>query len=260
MDAYPHSISVDELSQRFGAAGAPLTVDVRRGPTFGESDRMMAGALRGDPAAIESWAVSLPRAAEIVVYCAHGLEIGQNAARTLREHGLAARFLEGGIEAWEQAGRPTRAKERALRKPGDPPTRWITRARPKIDRIACPWAIRRFVDPDAEFLYVPADRVRAEAERKGATPYDIPDAEFGHAGDRCSFDAVIEKFGISDPALDRVATIVRGADTGRPQLAPESAGLLAVSLGLSALFADDLVMLQHGLGVYDALYAWAARQ
>jgi hypothetical protein len=135
--------------------------------------------------------------------------------------------------------------------------RWITRARPKIDRIACPWLVARFIDDAPEFLYVPADRVLAVAAEAGAIPYDIPGAELGHEGERCSFDAFLKKYRLDDPALRDLAVIVRGADTGRPELAPECAGLLAVSLGLSALYADDHEMLRHGMVVYDALYAWA---
>jgi hypothetical protein len=137
------------------------------------------------------------------------------------------------------------------------PSRWITRERPKIDRIACPWLVLRFIDPQAEFVYVPADRVLAEAERKNAEPYDIPGVRFSHRGPRCSFDAFIEDFELREDALDVVATIVRGADTGALSLAPEAAGLLAVSLGLSQQFPDDQEMLRAGLVIYDALYAWA---
>ena len=259
MDAtFSPSISVAELGRRIGAEGTPLIVDVRRQPAFEQSRRGIAGALRGDPAALDDWASHLPRHADLAVYCVHGHEVSQNAARTLRERGLRARFLEGGFAAWEAAHLPTRATS-GMRRPGERPSRWVTRERPKIDRIACPWAIRRFVDPEAEFFYVPPERVRAEADRMGAIPYDIPDVEFSHVGDRCSFDAVVERFGLADAALDTVATIVRGADTGHPELAPQAAGLLAVSLGLSALHSDDYVMLSEGLRVYDALYAWAAR-
>lgn len=134
---------------------------------------------------------------------------------------------------------------------------WVTRERPKIDRIACPWLIARFVDSDAEFLYVPADQVTATAQRTGAIPFDVPGVELTHDGDRCSFDAVVAKYRIDDPAVQTIATIVRGADTARPDLAPESAGLLAISLGLSATHPDDRAMLRVGLVIYDALYAWA---
>ena len=137
--------------------------------------------------------------------------------------------------------------------------KWVTRERPKIDRIACPWLVARFIDPAAEFLYVPADRVLEVAAETGAIPYDIPGVEHGHVGELCSFDAFLRLHGLTDPALQRLAVIVRGADTGRPDLAPECAGLLAQSLGLSALYADDHEMLQHGMQMYDAYYAWLRR-
>ncbi|MEJ8835617.1 chromate resistance protein ChrB domain-containing protein [Ramlibacter sp. AN1133] len=136
------------------------------------------------------------------------------------------------------------------------PSRWITRARPKIDRIACPWLILRFIDPRAEFFYVPRDEVFPRAEELHAVPYDIDGAPVTHEGERCSFDALLRAYDLRDPALARLATIVRGADTDRLQLAPQSAGLLAISLGMSQLHADDHAMLQAALPVYDALYAW----
>jgi hypothetical protein len=135
--------------------------------------------------------------------------------------------------------------------------KWITRERPKIDRIACPWLIRRFIQPDAEFMFVAADRVFEVAREAGATPYDIPGAEpFAHDGELCSFDNFIRHYKLRDPALDRLATIVRGADTARHELAPEASGLHAISIGLSMNFADDLAMLEQGMVLYDALYAW----
>jgi hypothetical protein len=134
--------------------------------------------------------------------------------------------------------------------------KWVTRERPKIDRIACPWLIARFIDAAAEFLYVPAAEVMAMAKQTGATPFDVPNVEYGHHGDRCSFDAFVERHDLSDPALLRLAEIVRGADTGRPELTAQSPGLLAISQGLSAVFADDHEMLRHGMVLYDALYAW----
>jgi hypothetical protein len=136
------------------------------------------------------------------------------------------------------------------------PTRWITRERPKIDRIACPWLIRRFIDPAAEFLYVPADQVLAVAAKKGAIPYDVPDVPLSHRGEQCSFDAFIDDFGLRDAALGELAAIVRGADTGKPELTPQSPGLLAISLGLSVTQPDDHAMLEQGMVMYDALYAW----
>jgi hypothetical protein len=134
--------------------------------------------------------------------------------------------------------------------------KWVTRERPKIDRIACPWLILRYIDPAAEFLFVPAAQVLAVAQDTGATPYDIPGVEMSHVGERCSFDAFVAKYRLTEPALQQLATIVRGADTSRLDLAPQSAGLYAISLGLSQLFSDDHTMLRHGLVMYDALHAW----
>ncbi|MFC3098397.1 chromate resistance protein ChrB domain-containing protein [Alteraurantiacibacter palmitatis] len=134
--------------------------------------------------------------------------------------------------------------------------KWITRERPKIDRIACPWLIARFIDEAPEFLYVPAGEVFAVAEREGAIPYDIPGAELSHDGEKCSFDAFLDRYGLDDPALAQLALIVRGADTSRLDLTPQSGGLFAISLGLSAIYPDDHAMLAQGMIVYDALYAW----
>lgn len=134
--------------------------------------------------------------------------------------------------------------------------KWITRERPKIDRIACPWLIARFIDKEPEFLYVPADQVFKIAEREGAIAYDIPGAELSHVGDRCSFDAFLDRYDLNEPALGQLALIVRGADTSRLDMTPQSAGLFAISLGLSAIYADDHAMLAQGMIMYDALYAW----
>jgi hypothetical protein len=134
--------------------------------------------------------------------------------------------------------------------------KWVTRERPKIDRIACPWLIRRFIDGAPEFLYVPASDVLRVAEETGAIPFDVPDVELSHVGELCSFDAFLRKYGLADPALAQLAVIVRAADTNRPELAPQASGLLAVSLGLSANFADDHAMLEQGMVLYDALYTW----
>jgi len=238
MDA---SITAAELKQSLRTSTPPLVIDVRRNARFLESPYFIKGALRRDPERLEEWKRALPNA-DIVVYCVHGHEVSQNAAKA-----LGARYLEGGIEHWREEGGETIAK------PVGAPTRWVTRERPKIDRIACPWLIRRFIDADAKFLYVPAAQVKETAQ---AIPFDVPGAEFGHHGERCSFDAFIEKFRLRDAALDKLARIVRGADTGRPDLTAQSPGLLAISQGLSKNFADDHQMLEHGLVIYDALYAW----
>jgi rhodanese-related sulfurtransferase len=242
MDA---SISAATLRQSIRGSEPPLVIDVRRNERFRESPYLLKGALRRDPARVEEWKKTLPRAAGVVVYCVHGHEVSQNVAKA-----LGARYLEGGIEHWREDGGDL------LHKPKDSSTRWVTRERPKIDRIACPWLIRRFIDPDAEFLYVPTPEVHRTAEEKTAVPYDIPEVEFSHDGERCSFDAFLAKFHLKDPALDKLALIVRGADTSRLELAPQAPGLAAISLGLSCNFADDHEMLEHGMVMYDALYAW----
>jgi hypothetical protein len=139
--------------------------------------------------------------------------------------------------------------------------KWVTRERPVIDRIACPWLIARFIDKGAEFLFVPPDRVLSVAKETGATPYDVPGVEFSHLGDGCSFDAFVSKYALDrDPAITTIAAIVRGADTGRPDLTPQSAGLLAISMGLRDVTPDDHEVLKHGFVLYDALYAWASRR
>jgi hypothetical protein len=134
--------------------------------------------------------------------------------------------------------------------------KWVTRERPKIDRIACPWLIDRFIDDEPEFLYVPSSRVLKVAEETGAVPYDVPGVKFTHVGDHCSFDAFLTEYKLNDSALQRLAVIVRGADTSRHDLTPQSAGLFAISLGLGEVFPDDHEMLRHGMVVYDSLYAW----
>jgi hypothetical protein len=134
--------------------------------------------------------------------------------------------------------------------------KWITRERPKIDRVACPWLITKFIDKEPEFLYVPADDVLRIAEDTGAIPYDIPGVELTHDGELCSFDAFLKKYKLEDDALQQLAVIVRGADTSRLDLTPQSSGLYALSLGLSQNFSDDHEMLKHGMVMYDALYAW----
>jgi rhodanese-related sulfurtransferase len=244
-------VSVSELSKLLAARDRDvLVIDVRRTPAFRDADVMLAGAIRRNPETVADWGPRLRQVRDVVVYCVHGHEVSQNAAVALRSQGRNARYLTHGLDGWREAGGALDAK------PAGAATRWVTRERPKIDRIACPWLIARFVDPDAEFRYVPTPEVRNVAKAERATPYDVPDVHFSHDGPKCSFDAFIAHYGLADQALNRLATIVRGADTGALDLAPQSHGLLAVSLGLSRLCADDHDMLRHGMVVYDALYAW----
>ena len=256
MDTASHAFSVGQLIATVGTARAPQIVDVRRTRAFDDEPVLIPGALKRLTATIAAWARSLDRNRPVVAYCVHGLEVSKDAAAMLREMGFDARFLAGGIHAWRDAGAPIVRRLPALDLPGPAPSRWVTRARPKIDRIACPWLIRRFIDPLATFLYVAAEEVNAVAADERAIPFDVPDVQFAHRGERCSFDALLQDFELSSAALARLASIVRGADTGRLDLAAESAGLLAISRGLGISYADDDAVLAHGVEIYDALYAW----
>jgi rhodanese-related sulfurtransferase len=263
------SISPQELTLRLGTSGAPVVLDVRRQPRFDESPRMLATALRCAPEDVAALAAAGPPRS-VVVYCVYGHNVSEDAVAILRQAGWNACRLAGGIEGgqdgvdtpehiklWRGQRALSITRRADLGVTGQAPSRWITRARPKIDRVACPWLIRRFIDPRAEFFYVPTEQVFDEARRLAAVAYDIPGAPISHEGERCSFDTLLAAFDLHDAALDTLATIVRGADTDRLELAPQSAGLLAVSLGLSHLHAeDDLAMLEAAMQVYDALYAW----
>ena len=258
MDTAHKTLSATRLFSTFGRAAAPLLIDVRAVEAFHANTTMIAGATWRDPALILTWRKYIPIHRSVVVYCVHGLEISRNACAALREIGIDASTLEGGIHGWQQANYPSIKKSVAPSIPSaiNTPSRWITRERPKIDRIACPWLIRRFIDPMAEFIYVAADQVIAQAHQTGAIAYDVPKVQFTHRGDECSFDAFIRDFALSDPVLQALALIVRGADTDNLALSEQSSGLLAMSLGLSHLYADDHQMLAQGMVIYDALYAW----
>ena len=244
-----------ELAKQLLTREAPLLIDVRKNESFIASGYTLEGALRRDPLEVATWAGTLPAATSVLVYCVHGHEVSQNTTAALRQRGINAHFLQGGIEAWREQGRALAPK------PAGSATRWVTRERPKIDRIACPWLVRRFVDAQAQFLYVPPAQVSTVAAAQNATPYDVnadvADTRFTHDGELCSFDAFIQIYHLgADTALARLAHIVRGADTDRLDLAPQAAGLLAVSLGMSRRIGDDLAMLDAMLPIYDALYAW----
>jgi rhodanese-related sulfurtransferase len=246
-----NSISAAELKRQIAGSQPPIVIDVRRGPAFLASREMLGGALRRDPERVAAWAKSLPAASSVVLYCVHGHEVSQHAAAALSRAGVRACYLEGGLEeGWKASEGPLDAK------PANGSTRWVTRERPKIDRIACPWLISRFVDPGADFLYVPSREVLSAARERDAVPYDVADVHFTHDGELCSFDAFLKHYRLTDPALAELATIVRGADTARLDLAPQAPGLAAISLGLSRNFADDHEMLKHGMVMYDALYTW----
>ena len=262
------SLSPAELHALLGRADTPLLLDVRRPAVFEASEWLLPGARHCAPEAVAAFARSEPPR-PVVVYCAYGHHLSEDATRTLCAAGWDARMLRGGIEGgetgvdplqdiahWRETPLPRIRKRPDLGVAGGRPSRWVTRARPKIDRIACPWLVLRFIDPRAQFFYVPEGEVMEQARRLDAVAFDLPGAPITHEWERCSFDALLQAFALRLPALDALATIVRGADTSRLSLAGPCAGLLALSLGLSRLHADDHAMLQAALPLYDALYAW----
>lgn len=249
------SISVSQLRRLVGCPDAPVLIDVRKDQDFSDDPRLLPGARRRGAESVAAWASDL-RGKRAVVVCQRGGSRSEGAAAWLRAEGVEAEVLEGGFEAWRD-GAGLLVKTDAL-PPRDAAGRtvWVTRARPKVDRIACPWLIRRFVDPEAVFLFVAQREVREVAERHGGAPFDIDDVFWSHRGERCTFDVMIEEFGLKSEALDALAIIVRGADTARLDLAPQSAGLLAASLGLSRMYRDDLQQLEAAMLLYDAFYRW----
>jgi rhodanese-related sulfurtransferase len=250
MDGQTSSISPDTLYAQLGTAAAPVLLDCRPPAEFQGDDALIVGAVRQAPDAEPHWLKDLRAGRHVVVYCGDGGDLSQRLAATLAKTGASVAYLTHGIAGWRESQLPTRRKFNA------PTDKWVTRAKPKIDRIACPWLIRRFIDPYAVFIYVPPHDVLPMATKLGAVPYDIDGVEFSHEGDRCSFDTILRIYGIADPALDHLAAIVRGADTSRHDLAPQCGGLFAISLGLSANFANDHDMLAHGMVMYDAFYTW----
>ncbi len=253
--AAPNTISIDKLVRLIGTPKCPLLVDVRPRDEFEADPYLIPSSIHCAWNKLEDWTEADDRQSAIVI-CQKGASLSQGAAALLRDHGVPAEALEGGFEAWRQARLPL--VPIAKLPPVDPRGRtvWVTRARPKIDRIACPWLIRRFVDPNALFLFVAPTDVVAVAERFGGVPFDIENVFWSHRGDTCTFDTMVEEFGVGIAPLLRLATIVRAADTARPELAPEAPGLLAASLGLSRMYADDLQQLEAGMLLYDAFYRW----
>ena len=257
----PDAISGEKLSKLIGTPRCPVILDVRREALRASDPRLLPGARRLIEADLSSTA--LERLAtelagqSVVVVCAEGHGRSQGTAAWLRHLGVTAEYLEGGQAAWSAAKLPLIDPGKITAQDDQGRSLWVTRSRPKIDRIACPWLIRRFIDPRAVFLYVAPSEVVAVAERWGAMPYDVEGVFWSHRGELCTFDILLQEFGLSLAALDRLALIVRGADTDRLDLAPEAAGLLAASLGLSRMYASDLDQLEAGMGLYDAFYRWA---
>ncbi|HEY6753727.1 MAG TPA: chromate resistance protein ChrB domain-containing protein [Pseudolabrys sp.] len=252
------SISPKDLWNAIATRVAPQLVDVRRRDAYEQSPHLLPGAVWRDASKSKEWMADLDPARPVIAACKAGHEMSQSTVAQLRADGVDARVLEGGYEGWAKAGLPFVAKAELERIAPRRPSIWVTRRRPKIDRIACPWLIRRFLDPHARILFVDPDQVVNVARESGGVPFDIKDVELSHVGERCSFDTMLQLFGLEgEPSLARLALIVRGADTARPDIAAEAAGLHAVSLGLSALAGDDdHGLLERGFIIYDALFAW----
>jgi rhodanese-related sulfurtransferase len=264
--AGPDSITTAQLSRLIGLPDAPVIIDVRDDEDYALDPRSVPTAARRDYRTVAEWTPAYAGRSTIVL-CQRGLKLSQGVAAWLRHEGISAESLEGGFEAWVASG------GFLVRDAAMPPrdsggrTIWVTRARPKIDRIACPWLIRRFVDSQAIFLYVAQAEVLAVAERFNATPFDIDGVFWSHRGEACTFDVMLQEFGLAKPSelakagdppgpLDRLARIVRAADTDRLDLAPQAAGLLAASLGFSRMYRDDLQQLEASMALYDAFYRW----
>jgi rhodanese-related sulfurtransferase len=250
-----NSISAEKLARLIGTPRCPALIDVRPKAEFEGNPRLVPGSVRRSHSEVWEWASEFAGQSGVVI-CGDGSSLSQGTAAWLRHAGVNADVLEQGIEGWIKAALPLLKLGRIPPLDRQGRTVWVTRARPKVDRIACPWLIRRFIDPRAVFLFVAAAEVEGVAERFGAAPFDLDGVFWSHRGEKCTFDVMVEEFGLTIEPLLRLATIVRGADTGRLDLAPQAAGLLAASLGLSRMYTDDLTQLEAGLPLYDAFYRW----
>ena len=246
----PNQITPAQLMRLLGTPDAPTLFDVRIPEDVARDPRLIPCSI---PRAHDQFnPAPTGLAGRVVVVCAKGRKLSEGVAAVLRISGVTAEVLEGGAVAWADAGLPMTPI--ANRPTG---SLWVTRHRPKIDRIACPWLIRRFVDPAARFLYVAPSEVQAVADRFDAIPFDIADTFYSHRADHCTFDTMLDHWALRTEALDRLSTVIRAADTDRHDLSPQAAGLLALSVGLSRQYRDDLQQLEVGMTLYDALYRWA---
>jgi len=250
------TITISQLARLVGTPDAPQILDVRTDSDHAADPRMLPAAIRRSHTTVAAWA-SAYAGRSVAVVCQRGQKLSQGVAAWLRHAGARAESLEGGFEAWTKAGALLVRPDRLPEPDSEGRTVWVTRARPKIDRVACPWLIRRFVDRNAVFLFVPPGDVADVADRFAATPFDIEGTFWSHRGPLCTFDVMLEEFGLRSDAHERLAHIVRAADTNRLDLAPQAAGLLAASLGFSRMYRDDLAQLDATMSLYDAYYRWA---
>lgn len=252
----PNEITVPQLLRLIGLPDAPVLVDISIDPDFADDPFLIPGAFRHPHTDIAGLKERLAGRA-CVVTCQRGIKLSQGLTARLRSDGLQAEYLQGGNYAWRDHADAPRVTAAAIPPLVDGATLWVTRHRPKIDRIACPWLIRRFVDTNARVLFVSPAEVQGVADRYGATPFDVEGVFWSHRDDRCTFDTMLSEFGLQTPALLRLAIVIRAADTNVHDLAPQAAGLLALSVGLSRQYRSDEAQLEAGLAMYDALYRWA---
>ena len=253
--ASPNQISIAQLNKLVGTHNAPVLIDVRDDEDFASNPQYIPTAIRCSHLEVSQLAERLIDS-NVVVYCHKGLKLSEGAAAVLRTLGVRSEILEGGYLAWQAAKLPVVAHKLLPPRNAAGQTVWVTRHRHKIDRIACPWLIRRFVDRNAQFLYVSASAVDAVATKFNGVPFDVEGVFWSHREELCTFDVLVNEFGLNTKPLDQLATMVRAADTNHPELAAESKGLLAASLGLSRMYSDDLEQLDAGCILYDAFYRW----
>lgn len=247
----PNTITPAQLARLIGLPDAPAIIDVRLPADVQADPHLLPTSIVMPHDQVATLAPDLLGRRTVIV-CARGKKLSEGAAAILRSAGIPAEVLEGGHAAWCEAALPLIP---AALLPAT--ALWVTRHRPKIDRIACPWLIRRFITPAARFLFVAPTEVASVAALFNATPFDIEGVTYTHRDENCTFDALLDDFNLHTPALDRLALVVRAADTDRHDLSPQAAGLLALSVGLSRQFRDDLEQLDAGMTIYDALYRWA---
>ena len=252
----PNEITPQQLLRLIGTPDCPAIADIRIEPDFADDPHLIPGSFRHPHTDIPGLIERL-EGRPCVIVCQKGIKLSQGLTAWLRSEGVTAEYLSGGMYGWRDIKGAPRLPAATLHAPVDGATLWVTRHRPKIDRIACPWLIRRFVDPGARFLFVSPAEVAGVADRFGATPFDVEDVFWSHRGACCTFDTMLDEFALGTDALRRLADVIRGADTNRHDLTPQSAGLLALSVGLSRQYRDDQAQLGAGLTFYDALYRWA---
>ncbi len=252
----PNEVNPKQLMRLIGTPECPQIVDVTLPEDVANDPYLIPGAFRHEHTDVPGLITRLSGRPAILV-CQKGKKLSQGLAAWLASEGIAAEYLQGGNLGWAATEGAPRVPLATIPPQQGGTTLWVTRHRPKIDRIACPWLIRRFVDPQARFLFVSPSEVKSVAERFSATPFDVEDVFWSHRGAFCTFDTMIDEFGLKSAVMERLALVVRAADTNRHDLAPAAAGLLAISVGLSRRFKDDQQQMLAGFEIYDALYRWA---